>query len=45
VVLRVENQVPCILHLHKRLVEKVITLLFTDSLDELAREEKTKRIK
>jgi hypothetical protein len=33
---KVENQVPCVLHLHKRVIEKVPTLLFTRSLDELA---------
>jgi hypothetical protein len=42
---KVENQVPCVLHLHKRIIEKVPTLLFTRSLDELASGEKTKRIK
>jgi hypothetical protein len=36
---KVENQVPCVLHLHKRMIEKVLTLLFTRSLDELASEE------
>jgi hypothetical protein len=35
----------CVLHLHKRIIEKVITLLFTRSVDELASEEKTKRVK
>jgi hypothetical protein len=33
----VENQVPCVLHLHKRVIEKVLMMLFTRSLDELAR--------
>jgi hypothetical protein len=33
---KVENQVPCVLHIHKRVIEKVLTLLFTRSLDELA---------
>jgi hypothetical protein len=33
------------LHLHKRVIEKVITILSTHSLDELTREEKTNRIK
>jgi hypothetical protein len=42
---KVENQVPCVLHLHKCVIEKVLTLLFTRSLDELASGEKTKRIK
>jgi hypothetical protein len=42
---KVENQVPCVLHLHKRVIEKVLMLLFTRSLDELASGEKTKRIK
>jgi hypothetical protein len=41
---KVENQVPCVLHLHKRVIGKVLTLLFTRSLDELAIMEKTKRI-
>jgi hypothetical protein len=40
---KVENQVPCVLHLHKRVIEKVLTLLFTRSLDELASEGKTTR--
>jgi hypothetical protein len=35
---RVEDQVFCVLHLHKRIIEKVITLLFTRSVDELASE-------
>jgi hypothetical protein len=42
---KVENQVPSVLHLHKRVIEKVLTMLFTRSLAELASEEKTKRIK
>jgi hypothetical protein len=42
---KVENQVPRVLHLHKRVIAKVLTLLFTRSLDELASEEKTKWIK
>jgi hypothetical protein len=42
---KVENQVPCVLNFHKRAIEKVLTLLFTRSLDELASEEKTKQIK
>jgi hypothetical protein len=41
----VEDKVLCVLHLHKRIIEKVITLLFTRSVDELASEEKTKRVK
>jgi hypothetical protein len=41
----VEDQVFCVLHLHKWIIEKVITLLFTRSVDELASEEKTKRVK
>jgi hypothetical protein len=35
---KVENQVPCVLHLHKRVIETVLTLLFTRSLDELAKQ-------
>jgi hypothetical protein len=42
---KVEHQVTCVLHLHKLVIEKVLTLLFTRSLDELASEKKTKRIK
>jgi hypothetical protein len=42
---KVENQVPCVLHLNKCVIEKVLTLLFTRSLDELASGKKTKRIK
>jgi hypothetical protein len=41
---KVETQIPCVLHLHKRVVEKVLTLLFTHSLDELTSEGHTKRI-
>jgi hypothetical protein len=33
---KVENQVQLVFHLHKRVIEKVLTLLFTRSLDELA---------
>jgi hypothetical protein len=32
---KVKNEVPCVLHLHKRVIENVLTLLFTRSLDEL----------
>jgi hypothetical protein len=32
---RPEDQIFCMLHIHKRVIEKVITLLFTRSLDEL----------
>jgi hypothetical protein len=39
---KVENQVPCVLHIHKRVIEKVLTLLFTPSLDKIASGEKTK---
>jgi hypothetical protein len=42
---KVENQVPCVLHLHISVIEKVLTLLFTYSLDKLASDEKIKRIK
>jgi hypothetical protein len=38
-----EDQVFCVLHLYKRIIEKVITLLFTRLVDELASDEKTKR--
>jgi hypothetical protein len=34
-----------VLHLHKHVIEKVLTLLFTRSLDELASGGKTKQIK
>jgi hypothetical protein len=33
------------LHLHKKIIEKVITILFTRSVDELASEENKKRVK
>jgi hypothetical protein len=42
---KVENQVPCVLHLHKRVLEKVLAILFTRSLDKLTNEENTKPIK
>jgi hypothetical protein len=42
---KVENQVPCVLHLHKRVIEKVLMILFTLSLDELESEKKINRIK
>jgi hypothetical protein len=41
----VEEQVFCVLHLHNRVIEKVITILFTRSVDELASEEKKKLMK
>jgi hypothetical protein len=41
---RVENQIQCVLHLHKRIIEKVVAILFTWSLDELTSEVKTKRV-
>jgi hypothetical protein len=37
---KVENQVSCVLHLHKCVIEKVLTLLLTLSLDDLASEGK-----
>jgi hypothetical protein len=37
---KAENEVPCVLHLHKRVIENVLTLLFTRSFDELASEGK-----
>jgi hypothetical protein len=37
---KVDNQIFCVLHLHKRVIEKVITLLFTRPVDELEKEEK-----
>jgi hypothetical protein len=36
--IKVYNQIYCGLHLHKRVIEKVITLLFTRSVDELEKE-------
>jgi hypothetical protein len=42
---KLENQVPCVLILHKRIIEKELMLLFTHSLDELASKEKTRQIK
>jgi hypothetical protein len=41
---KVENQIFCVLHLHKRVIEKVITLVFTRSVDELEKEEKKVRV-
>jgi hypothetical protein len=35
----------CVLHLHKHIIEKVITLLITRLFDELACKEKKKRVK
>jgi hypothetical protein len=32
---KVESQVPWVLHLHKRVIEKVVMLLFTRSLDKI----------
>jgi hypothetical protein len=37
---KVKDKVPCVIHLDKRVIEKVLTLLFTRSLDELASGEK-----
>jgi hypothetical protein len=42
---KVENQAPCVLHLHKQVIKKVLTMLFTRSLDELASGGGGKRIK
>jgi hypothetical protein len=41
---KVDNQICCVLHLHKRVIEKVITLFFTRSVDELEKEEKKVRV-
>jgi hypothetical protein len=41
---RPEDQIFCILHLHKREIEKIITLLFTRSVDELNTDVKKKRV-
>jgi hypothetical protein len=32
---KIDNQICCVLHLHKRVIEKVITLVFTRSVEEL----------
>jgi hypothetical protein len=40
----VDNKICCVLHLHKRVIEKLITLLFTWSVDELEKEEKKVRV-
>jgi hypothetical protein len=42
--IHVENQIFCVLHLHKRIIEKVMTLLFTRSLEELISDVKIKRV-
>jgi hypothetical protein len=41
---RPEDQIFCLLHLHKRVIEKVITLIFTRSVDELNSDLKKKRV-
>jgi hypothetical protein len=41
---KVDNQILCVLHLHKRVIEKVITLFFL-YVDELEKEEKKVRVK
>jgi hypothetical protein len=38
---KVENCVPCILHLHKRIIEKLITMVFCVSLDDISTINKT----
>jgi hypothetical protein len=40
--IRIENAVPCVLHLHKRVMEKILSLIFTRSLGE---QEKTKAVR
>jgi hypothetical protein len=42
---RVDDQVLCVMHLHTQIIEKVIMLLFTPSVDELASEARTKLVK
>jgi hypothetical protein len=42
---KADNQMLCVMHLHKRVIEKVVTLLLTRSMDELTSEEKTKGVK
>jgi hypothetical protein len=38
-----ENQVTCILHLHKRVMEKIMSIIYSISLDEMSRTNKTTR--
>jgi hypothetical protein len=40
---KVENCVPCILHLHKRIIEKLTTMVFCASLDEISTSNKEAR--
>jgi hypothetical protein len=42
---RVEDAVPCILHMHKRIIEKVMTLIFIIALDEASSTNKSTRAK
>jgi hypothetical protein len=38
-----DDQIYCVLHLHKRVIEKVIHLLITRAVDELKTDAKEKR--
>jgi hypothetical protein len=40
---KVDNCVPCILHLHKRIIEKLLTMVFCASLDEISTSNKAAR--
>jgi predicted butyrate kinase (DUF1464 family) len=40
-----ENQVPCILHLHKRVMEKITSMIYSISLDEVLTTNKNARKK
>jgi hypothetical protein len=42
---KAENQLSCVLHLYKHVIEKLVMLLFTRSMDELTSKEKNKRVK
>jgi hypothetical protein len=35
-IVKVENKIPCMLHLHKKVIEKLITIFFCVSLDEVS---------
>jgi hypothetical protein len=42
-IVKVDNQTPCILHLHKRVIEKIMTMICCVSLDEVSTTNKAAR--
>jgi hypothetical protein len=40
---KVDNQIPCILHVHKRVLDKLMTMIFCVSLDEVSTTNKAAR--